>query len=658
MMNSATSRSPPSRYGRGGWHPPAELATASPATRTNPVHLLVVDDDLAVIEYLGRLLKDFAQVSFATTGEDALRLAAQHRPDLVLLDIELPGLSGFEVCRQLRAAPGLRHVPIIFATSHVDADTEAIALQLGADDFLRKPFDDVQVLARLRTQLRSAAETSDEAATPAVGPARILIVDDDATSIQLVRSLLADLGECHFALNGAQALTLVGELKPDLILLDIDLPDSDGFLVCKQLRDDPALGQMPIMFLTQSQAVAQEARALALGGDDFVRKPFSAPVLRARVRRLVDRKRSLERYLDQVDHRHRQISDARVAAVVQACKDAIVVADAEGRVVMANAAACTLLDVADESLAQLRLAELLGTDDHGHDCVRRASGQQIPVEVSSSTEGQGSDALTVHVLRDTRERDRLQALLRRQDEAAAARRATASMLSYIAHEIGNPVNVIRGFAQLMQADSAAPLPPAQAKKLSHILDAVGRLGSLLGDVGDVARMEAGQFRVEIGEVELHAVAQQACDQAADQAKAAGLRLTAPQQAAPVRVRADARRLRQCLDNLLSNAIKYGGGADSSGPGIEVEIQARGSRVMLAVQDHGRGLSEDQLAHLFEPYNRLGRSGSAIPGTGLGLTLTRDLVQAMGGQLLAHSQPGHGCRFEMLLPASPPIEQPD
>ncbi|HEY8878667.1 MAG TPA: response regulator [Roseateles sp.] len=642
-MNATTaSRRPAPSHPkpRNLWRP-ASATARTPAERARLIHLLVVDDDVAVIEYLGQLLKGFAQVSFATTGEDALRLAELHRPDLVLLDVDLPDLGGFEVCRRLRATPGLGDLPIIFATSHADAGTEARALKLGADDFLRKPFDDVQVLARLRTQLRAAAERPEPSGIQAASRTRILIIDDDATSIQLVRSLLADVGECHFALNGAQALSLVAELKPDLVLLDIDLPDSDGFRVCKRLRADPELAQVPIIFLTSSHAIGHEARALALGGDDFVRKPFSAPVLCARVRRLLDRKRSLERYLDQVDHRHRQIGNERVAAVVEACKDAILVVDTVGHVVMANAAACSLLNVDTEPLSQLHLDRLLILGADGRHCVQPLAGQRVPVEVSTSTEGEGADALTVHVLRDTRERDRMQAAARRQDEAAATRRATASMLSYIAHEIGNPVNVIKGFAQLMQAER---MSASQADKLAHILDAVGRLSALLSDVSDVARMESGQFLVELRDVDLRDIARQACEQVESQAAAAGLRLSAPPPAAPVPVQADARRLRQCVDNLLSNAIKYA----SDGRSIEVELEARGGHVVLAVQDHGCGLSDDQQAHLFEPYNRLGRDGGAIPGTGLGLTLTRDLVQAMGGQLLVHSQPGQGCRFEILL----------
>lgn len=634
------------------WPQPASPAHEAEAARSCLIRLLVVDDDLGSIEYLGQLLKGFAQISFATSGEDALRLAERRRPDLVLLDMELPGLNGFEVCRRLRATPGLHDLPVIFASQHTDAATQASALHHGANDFLCKPFDDAQVLARLRHQLRAAAHVDERADDTGAAPGsrtRILVIDDDAGSQQLVRRLLADVGECHFAGSGAQALGLLDRLRPDLILLDIDLPDSDGMQLCKTLRADPALGQVPIMFLTQSSTIGHEARALARGGDDFVRKPFSAPVLRARVRRLMDRKHSPERHVGPAGEQQRRLSGSRVAAIVEACKDAILIADADDRIVMANAAACALIGLEDGPLRRLRLAELLSADDRGRHTAHHVSGLGIPVEVSTSTEGDGADALTVHVLRDTRERDRLQSLLRRQDEAAAARRATASMLSYIAHELGNPVNVIKGFAQLMQADAGAPLPPAQAEKLSHILDAVGRLGSLLADVTDVARMESGQFLVQPGEVELGALVQQACGPALAQAAAAGLRLSLPAPGAPVLVSADARRLRQCLDNLLSNAMKYG----RDGGRIEVEIARRGGDIALAVQDHGAGLGATQMAHLFEPYNRLGQDGGAIPGTGLGLTLTRELVQAMGGRLLVHSDgPGRGCRFELLLRPAP------
>jgi signal transduction histidine kinase len=161
-------------------------------------------------------------------------------------------------------------------------------------------------------------------------------------------------------------------------------------------------------------------------------------------------------------------------------------------------------------------------------------------------------------------------------------------------------------------------------------------------------MESGQFHIEAAEVELGSFVQQACAPALAQAAQAGVSLRLPRPPGPVRVRVDARRLRQCLDNLLSNALKYG----HDGGHIDIEIERRGNEVVLAVQDQGDGFSDSQMAHLFEPYNRLGRDGSGIPGTGLGLTLTRELMRAMGGRLQVHSDGmGHGARFELLLRAA-------
>lgn len=230
-------------------------------------------------------------------------------------------------------------------------------------------------------------------------------------------------------------------------------------------------------------------------------------------------------------------------------------------------------------------------------------------------------------------------------QAVASRPSGAGMLSYIAHEIGNPVSAIRGFAQLMQA---SPLPASQAERLSHILEAVDRLTHLIADVGDIARMESGQFSIETRSIELGAFLRHACVPAQAQATLAGLQLSLRQPAGVTTVRADERRLRQCLDNLLSNALKYGHG----GGRIDIEVERRDDHVVLAVQDRGDGFSDSQMAQLFEPYNRLGRDGGAVPGTGLGLTLTRELMRAMGGRLQVHSDgAGRGARFELLLQAA-------
>ena len=116
--------------------------------------ILLVDDDPATIQWLGRMLADVGTVRFASNGEDALRLARESAPDLILLDAEMPGMSGFQVCEALKADPALANVPVIFVTSHSDPAFEVSGFDAGAADFIAKPVSAPLVLARVKTQLR------------------------------------------------------------------------------------------------------------------------------------------------------------------------------------------------------------------------------------------------------------------------------------------------------------------------------------------------------------------------------------------------------------------------------------------------------------------------------------------------------------------------
>jgi diguanylate cyclase (GGDEF)-like protein len=118
------------------------------------VNILLVDDDPGAIQLLGCILADVAELRFATNGKDALRLARAAAPDLILLDAEMPGMSGFELLKTLKAEPSLSDVPVIFITSHSEAGFEVSALDMGASDFIAKPLKSSRVLARVRTQLR------------------------------------------------------------------------------------------------------------------------------------------------------------------------------------------------------------------------------------------------------------------------------------------------------------------------------------------------------------------------------------------------------------------------------------------------------------------------------------------------------------------------
>lgn len=232
-----------------------------------------------------------------------------------------------------------------------------------------------------------------------------------------------------------------------------------------------------------------------------------------------------------------------------------------------------------------------------------------------------------------------------RDRAEAADRAKTQLLSRVSHELRTPLNAVLGFGQLLEADAA--LAPQHRAWVRHILDSGHHLLSLVDDVLDLSSAQAGRISLSCTVVDLRealteswtmlSVASQAGAPTYDDSGVP---------AAPLWVQGDARRLRQVLSNLLSNAVKY------NRPGGRVTVRAQptaeGDQLELQVADTGAGMTAEQMARLFNPFERLGAQHGAVRGTGLGLALSKQLVEAMGGTLVAESTPGQGTVFALRL----------
>ena len=248
-------------------------------------------------------------------------------------------------------------------------------------------------------------------------------------------------------------------------------------------------------------------------------------------------------------------------------------------------------------------------------------------------------------MRDVSVRERLDAESRARLVAESASRAKTAMLSFIAHEMGNPLNGLLGFAQLMANDRSQPLPEGQARRLEHVLASGRHLQGLMRDVLDVGRFEAGAMSLRIEAVDAAAAVAAAVDAVGALALQADVGVRVGDAPMPLAVLADPKRLHQCLLNLLTNGVKY----CRAGSSVSVTLVATGATVRIEVGDNGPGMTEAQCRHLFEPFNRLGREHGSLPGSGLGLVITRQLAGAMGGTLEVASELGAGSRFTLTLP---------
>jgi PAS domain S-box-containing protein len=365
-------------------------------------------------------------------------------------------------------------------------------------------------------------------------------------------------------------------------------------------------------------------------------------------------------------------SREQLAGIVETAMDAIVTVDAAQRIRVFNGAAARMFGWPREAVLGQPLGRLVPEahravhEAHvrgfaaGEEALRmmagerrlwaqRADGSLFPVSVSISRFGSGEQTLMTAVVRDVSRERELEQVRAAQLAAEEASRAKSRFISRVSHELRTPLNAILGTAQLLLAERGEPLSPAQRQRVQLGRQAGEHLLRLVDDLLDAAQIESGQLRTERLAVPVSDVVDDALRLAGPVAAGAGVQLRAdPASDLNTLALADPFRLRQVLINLLSNGIKY----NRAGGRVDVRWHTDADGVCVEVADDGLGMDAEQLAQLFQPFNRVGRERSAIQGAGLGLALTRQLVQAMGGDLQVDSEPGRGTRMRVRLQPAP------
>ena len=345
--------------------------------------------------------------------------------------------------------------------------------------------------------------------------------------------------------------------------------------------------------------------------------------------------------------------------------------DLDGRFVEVNRRLCDILGRGPETLLGLHLQEVVLPDDRPAGqallhTLRTGSLPRLELEqrfmrpdgsvalcllaVALLPDGRSPQPHLLATLQDISERQQLERARVAAEASDRANRAKTEFLSRMSHELRTPLNAVLGFAQLLRMNGRDPLTPGQGEQVQHIERAGQHLLAMINDVLDLSRIEEGALALHLAALPVAGAVQEAL--VLLQTAAADAEVVMEVHGGlPLRVRADAQRLRQVLVNLLSNAVKYNrrGGRVMVGWSVE----AADGRCRIDVSDTGIGLDEAQRAHLFEPFNRLGAERSKVEGAGIGLVITRRLLQLMQGELQVRSTPGRGSCFSVLLPTAAP-----
>ncbi|MDV6332785.1 PleD family two-component system response regulator [Asticcacaulis sp. 201] len=270
--------------------------------------VLIVDDIPANVRLLqAKLEADYYEVLTANDGQVAIDMAIAEQPDIILLDVMMPGIDGYEVCRQIKDHPETRHIPIILITALDGRDDRLFGLEAGADDFLTKPIDDMMLMARLQALVRLKQMVDDlrrrEASSRRVGlidneqylrqlsaTGNVLILDDNVRQAERLMMQLGEDHRCAFETDPTRALKIAGG-RVDLIVLNLTAKSFDALRWVAHLRTSEVTRNRPVLAIVNADERQQVFKALELGVNDVVPRPVDMLELRARAKTQIKRKR-------------------------------------------------------------------------------------------------------------------------------------------------------------------------------------------------------------------------------------------------------------------------------------------------------------------------------------------------------------------------------
>ncbi len=272
--------------------------------------VLVVDDVEINVKLLeAKLSSEYFEVLAARNGRSALEVAAAELPDVILLDVMMPRMDGFEVCRRLKASPRTADLPVVMVTALSDAANRLRGLEAGADDFLTKPVSDIALFARVRSLVRLKRMMEEwrlrdeicgrfggrpDMAAAEGGPARILIVEEDAFAAAKMAEALAIAHQVTIARSGAEAQASV-DAETELVIASLTIPDGDPLRLVTQWRGHEVFRQLPILLIAADPDLPRLAKGLDLGANDYLIRPVDRNELLARTAIQIRRKRLQDR---------------------------------------------------------------------------------------------------------------------------------------------------------------------------------------------------------------------------------------------------------------------------------------------------------------------------------------------------------------------------
>jgi signal transduction histidine kinase/CheY-like chemotaxis protein len=468
----------------------------------------------------------------------------------------------------------------------------------------------------------------------------VLVVDDTNDNLTFLSNLLKSTYRVKVANSGEKALKIIkSDSPPDLVLLDIMMPDMDGYEVCRQIKADTRTQKIPIIFLTAKSDIDDEVKGLEFGASDYITKPISPPILLSRIKVHIKMKEMQDSLRDQRAWFH---------SIIESAPDAMLVIGDTGEIVLCNSRAAEIFGYGSSELYFKNIADLVQDDKGIH-----KDKSEFPAEVSfNDLPNLNADgACTCVLVRDITERKRVENEIREAKESAeTANKMKSDFLANMSHELRTPLNAIIGYSEILQEDATKIEQHEFVTDLQKIHSAGKHLLTLINDILDLSKIESGKMGISLEDIELARVIEDTKTIIFPMMTKNNNQFVIESELFFKSMRVDVTKLKQILFNLLSNAAKF-----THEGVITLSIKNYISdndeeRISFAVSDTGIGLTNEQMGKLFVDFEQADSSTTRkYGGTGLGLAISRRFCQMMGGDITVSSIINEGSTFTIDLP---------
>jgi PAS domain S-box-containing protein len=626
-------------------------------TRKNSI--LVVDDESSNILALTHILSSEYTIYAAKSGPQGIQAARKYRPDIILPDIIMPEMDGYEVLAELKNSETTKNIPIIIITGLSNAAAEETGLALGVADYITKPLSAAIVKLRVRNQMKLIEQfRSNEydimkykLANDALN---IALWDMDVMSEDPINSD----NKFTWSQELRDMLGFTLEEFPNLLRSWSELlhpEDKEATLSAFAAHLNDRTGKTPYNVKYRLKMKSGEYRYFQALGTTSRDNNGVAFRTAGALRDITEEKR-MEHEITEAMAKNK--ADAHwYKSILDAIPLPISVTDTNKKWRFVNKAVEDFLKKKSEDLLGKSCSNwgsnICDTIDCGVACAKRGVKRtffnrnelsfQVDVEILYDMEWK--IAGFIEVVQDI---TNVQILAKQRAEAEMTNRAKSAFLANMSHEIRTPMNAILGITEiLMQSET---LPTAIEEGLTRIHSSCNMLLGIINDILDFSKIEAGKLDIQPAEYDVASLINDSTQlnmmRIGDKNIEFELQID---ENIPAKLIGDGLRIKQILSNLLSNAFKY----TETGKVIlsaNSEENANGTTLILSVRDTGYGMTKKQVEKLFEEYTRFNQnSGRTIEGAGLGLSITRYLVHLMKGEIHVDSKPGAGSQFTVRMP---------